>query len=92
MELSRRGSHYQVWGGRLLKTLSSLLAYHVTPGRVTAAEAAVLMSARTVHGQPLTLAEENGKVMADHARVLQADIPCANGIIHVIDHVISPKD
>ncbi|MDQ2730532.1 MAG: fasciclin domain-containing protein [Armatimonadota bacterium] len=73
------------------KTLSSVLEYHVIPGRVSAAEAAGLVSARTVQGQPLMLAEENGRVMVDHARVLQADIPCANGFIHVIDHVVSPK-
>jgi uncharacterized surface protein with fasciclin (FAS1) repeats len=32
-----------------------------------------------------------GSVMIDNAKVVQADIECSNGVIHVIDTVILPK-
>jgi len=30
-------------------------------------------------------------VMVDNAKVVQADVECSNGVIHVIDTVIMPK-
>lgn len=71
--------------------LTAVLTYHVVPGQVTAAEAMKLSSARTVNGQSLTLRVKDGAVLVDDAKVVQADIPASNGVIHVIDAVILPK-
>ena len=35
---------------------------------------------------------KDGKVMLDKAQVVKTDIPCKNGVIHVIDTVIMPKE
>ena len=35
---------------------------------------------------------DGGKVKVDNANVVKTDIRCANGVIHVIDAVILPKN
>jgi len=67
--------------------LAAILTYHVVPGKVMSGDILKLKSAKTVQGgsAPLGLA-------VDNARVVQADIACSNGVIHVIDNVILPKE
>jgi transforming growth factor-beta-induced protein len=38
----------------------------------------------------VTIAVEDGKVKINEATVIEADIECANGVIHVIDAVLMP--
>ncbi len=71
--------------------LTAILTYHVVPGRVMAAQAAKLTSAKTVNGASLTIHATGGNVMVDNATVTTADIACSNGVIHVIDTVVLPK-
>ncbi len=72
--------------------LQAILTYHVVPGRAAAAEVTKMDSAKTVLGQSLTIKVKDGKVMVDGATVTQTDIDCSNGLIHVIDGVVMPKD
>jgi len=71
--------------------LSAILTYHVVPGKVMAAQAATVPSAKTANGASLTIHAMGGKVMVDNANVLETDIECTNGVIHVIDTVVLPK-
>jgi uncharacterized surface protein with fasciclin (FAS1) repeats len=71
-------------------TLTSILTYHVVPGKVMAADVVGLDSATTVNGEDLSIEVEGDTVMVDGAAVVQADIECSNGVIHVIDSVIMP--
>jgi uncharacterized surface protein with fasciclin (FAS1) repeats len=71
--------------------LAAILTYHVVPGKVMAAQAAKLPSAKTVNGESLTIHAMGGTVMVDNATVTTADIACTNGVIHVIDTVVLPK-
>lgn len=73
------------------KKLTSILTYHVVSGKVKAADAAKLTTAKTVNGQSIKIAAKDGTVMINDAKVTQADIETANGVIHVIDKVILPK-
>ena len=70
--------------------LISVLTYHVVPGKVMAADAMKLSSAKTVQGQSLTIKSTDG-VTVDGAKVIAADIACSNGVIHIIDTVVLPK-
>jgi uncharacterized surface protein with fasciclin (FAS1) repeats len=72
------------------KALTDVLTYHVVSGKVTAADVVKLTSAKTVQGQPVTIAVKDGKVMVNGANVVKTDIMCGNGVIHVIDAVIMP--
>jgi len=69
--------------------LTDVLTYHVVPGRVFAAEAAMLSSAPTLQGTDLPLAA-NGGVEVGDAHVVAADLQASNGVIHVIDRVLLP--
>jgi len=71
--------------------LVAVLTYHVVPGQVAAAEVVKLNAAKTVNGQRVDIQVENGQVRIDQATVVKADIPCTNGIIHVVDRVLLPS-
>lgn len=70
--------------------LAAILAYHVVPGKVMAAEVKT-MKAATVNGQELSIKAEGGKVTVDNAKVIKTDVAARNGVIHVIDTVVLPK-
>lgn len=62
--------------------LSSVLTYHVIPGRLTAADLVEAGEATTVNGDVVTLAQLD---------VADADVEASNGIIHVLDTVLIPS-
>jgi uncharacterized surface protein with fasciclin (FAS1) repeats len=72
--------------------LTRILTYHVVAGKVMAADAAKLTSAKAVSGDTLTIAARGAGVMIDKAKVVTADVAASNGVIHVIDTVILPKE
>jgi len=72
--------------------LIQILTYHVVAGKVTAADVSKLTSADTLAKLPVTVKVDMGKVMINDATVTKADIMASNGVIHVIDTVLLPKD
>ncbi|MGI9473521.1 MAG: fasciclin domain-containing protein [Rubripirellula sp.] len=72
--------------------LISILTYHVVPGKVMAKDVVKLTGAKTVQGSEAKIQVKDGNVMVDKAKVVKTDIPCLNGVIHVIDTVILPKE
>lgn len=68
--------------------LKRLLTYHVVAGKVMAAEVSKLPTAKTLQGQNVGIANKNG-VKVNDANVIKADIACDNGVIHVIDTVLT---
>jgi uncharacterized surface protein with fasciclin (FAS1) repeats len=74
------------------KKLQRILTYHVVAGKVTAADVVKLQSAKAVSGDTLTIKTQGGGVQVDNAQVVKTDIAATNGVIHVIDAVMLPKD
>ena len=72
-------------------TLSDILQYHVVSGEVPAANVSECMTATAVNGQQLAFTVDGG-VMINDANVTLADVVTSNGIIHVIDKVLTPTD
>jgi uncharacterized surface protein with fasciclin (FAS1) repeats len=72
--------------------LIAILTYHVVPGRVTASQVAKMANAKTVEGSAVAIRASGGAVTVDGARVVSADVAASNGVIHVIDKVLMPKD
>lgn len=70
--------------------LQGVLTYHVVAGKVLAADVLKLKSAKSVQSQDLTIDTTEG-VKVDGANVVQTDILCINGVIHIIDSVMLPK-
>lgn len=69
--------------------LTAILTYHVIPGNVMAKDVKP-MSVATVQGSKATITVEDGTVMIDGAKVIKTDLIGSNGVIHVIDKVITP--
>jgi uncharacterized surface protein with fasciclin (FAS1) repeats len=74
------------------KELQAILTYHVVAGSVKAADVVKLKSAKTVQGQEVGILVNKNGVYLDNAKVVKTDIMASNGVIHVIDNVIMPKD
>ena len=70
--------------------LQAILKYHVSPGATGLASALKAGSAKTVQGESVSIAFTDGRVKVGEAAVLDADIACSNGVIHVIDSVLLP--
>ena len=86
-----------------IKTLQTILTYHVVAGKMNASDIAKTIKAgngkaklKTVSGGTLTawmkgkdlyLTDENN----NSAKVTIADVNQSNGVIHVIDGVVTPK-
>ena len=71
--------------------LTALLTYHVVPGEVMSTDLKNGMTIKTVPGENLIISLANGGIMVNDAKVVEADIICTNGVIHVIDTVLIPK-
>lgn len=71
--------------------LAAILKYHVVPGKFAAADVAKLSNANTVNGKPVKISATDG-VKVNDAKVVKADVPATNGVIHVIDAVLLPPD
>ena len=73
------------------QTLSNILLYHVVAGAVPASDVAECGEATAVNGQPLAFTVGDS-VMVNDANVSIADVNTSNGVIHVIDKVLSPTN
>lgn len=73
--------------------LTDVLTYHVTKGTLSA-DALTKSNGQTItmlNGKPAKIEVKDGKVYIDGAKVLRADLPVGNGVIHVIDTVLTPQ-
>ena len=76
--------------------LTKILTYHVVPGKVMAADlpaADAGVATATVAGLDLSVrVEADGSAKANEATITTADIEASNGVFHVIDTVLLPKE
>lgn len=71
--------------------LKKMLLYHVVNKELMAAEVMRLGSINTLQGQSLLIDISNSAIFVNgNAKVITADIVCSNGVIHVIDTVLTP--
>jgi len=69
--------------------LQSILKHHVVPGKHMASDVVRHESLDTLEGGSLNVSTEGGCRIND-ATVVQADIQCTNGVVHLIDTVLMP--
>ncbi len=72
--------------------LVKLLTYHVLPESASAAQLGNATQIKTVEGQELMIVTKTDSVMINGAKVLIADVPASNGLIHAIDKVLLPPE
>jgi uncharacterized surface protein with fasciclin (FAS1) repeats len=73
--------------------LVAILMYHVLAGKVMAADALKLdgKPAKTLNGQDISVSVKDGNVLLNGGKVIIADVPASNGVIHAIDTVLLPQ-
>jgi uncharacterized surface protein with fasciclin (FAS1) repeats len=69
--------------------LKAVLAYHVVPGKVMAADVKN-GNTKTVNGANVALSKAGEFVTIEEALVQKADIPATNGVVHIVDAVLIP--
>lgn len=72
--------------------LTDILLYHVIPGKVMATDVSDGLIADTALGTSVFFKLDMGKAYINEAQIILTDIEASNGVIHVIDTVILPKD
>jgi uncharacterized surface protein with fasciclin (FAS1) repeats len=72
--------------------LTSILTYHVAPGRLTAERVVEMDRVETLNGQQPAIETNAGSVKIAGANITATDIAASNGVIHVIDSVMMPSD
>lgn len=71
--------------------LADVLQYHIVIDAADSAELARLNAAQSTTAQPLIISLGTaGELFVNDAQVVYADIPASNGIIHVINGVLTP--
>ena len=71
------------------EAMVNLVTAHVTP-MIIRAQDVYEGEIPTISSRPLIIKIENGQPTISGTKIVQADIPANNGIIHVIDKVILP--
>jgi uncharacterized surface protein with fasciclin (FAS1) repeats len=71
--------------------LKALLTYHVVEGKVMSKDVLTMdgKTAKTVNGADLAVSTKDGVKLNADTTVTKTDIECSNGVIHVIDTVLS---
>ncbi|MFL2940630.1 MAG: fasciclin domain-containing protein, partial [Candidatus Poseidoniales archaeon] len=72
------------------ETLANILTYHVVSGKVMSTDLSNGMIATALNGGTLAFSIFEGNVSVNGAKVILADVPVSNGVIHVIDKVMIP--
>ena len=69
--------------------LKDLLTYHVVPA-LTLAKDVKNSTVKALNGDPLALSKAGDFVTVENAAVVQADVLASNGVIHIVDTVMTP--
>ncbi|MGC4061311.1 MAG: fasciclin domain-containing protein [Aquabacterium sp.] len=70
--------------------LKATLGYHIVPGLVKSSSIEGAMPLTTSTGAKMAVSKAGEFVTVDDGLVVKADVPAGNGVIHVIDTVLTP--
>lgn len=71
--------------------LTSVLTFHVVPGKYTSESLSNGQILTTVNGQTLEVEKSAGSVTVNGAQISSADVMSSNGVVHVISSVLLPE-
>lgn len=72
--------------------LVNILKYHVVAGKHLAADVGKMKTSKMLNGKETTITTKDNSVMIDNAKITKTDVACSNGVIHMINTVLMPKD
>lgn len=73
------------------KQLVDLLKYHVVAGKLTAKELVKAEQSKTLQGGSVKIGISDGRLTIEQSNVIRSDIMADNGVIQVIDRVLTPS-
>ncbi len=73
------------------KKLRQVLEYHVIEGKLDSKALKEKGKIKTLEGHEVTISERGNSIYADDVLVQTIDLPCSNGMIHILDGVIMPQ-
>lgn len=72
--------------------LVSILKYHVVSGRLYSEDAVAVGSAKTLQGGRISVNIAGGAARINTSKLVATDVDASNGVIHIIDSVLMPKE
>ena len=72
--------------------LKSIIAYHIVPEDISSYELKNRLLMKTYQGEDLTISTSGDTIKVNNATIKQSDIKCNNGVIHIIDTLLIPKE
>ncbi|HEY9787812.1 MAG TPA: fasciclin domain-containing protein [Candidatus Obscuribacterales bacterium] len=72
------------------KKLRQVLEYSIVKGKLNSTSLKSMGSVKTMEGHEIRISEQGGNLYADKVMIKVANLPCTNGMIHVLDGVIMP--
>jgi len=72
-----------------IKELDSVLTYHVLPEAVQSKDLKPYQDVKTVQGDLVRIVVAGGSVYVNNAKVVTPNVEATNGVVHVIDHVLT---
>ncbi|HEY9734396.1 MAG TPA: fasciclin domain-containing protein [Drouetiella sp.] len=70
--------------------LKHVLQYMVVEGKIKTVDLRKEPTLKTMEGHSMKVTTKGTDIYADKSMILTTDIPCSNGVIHVLDEVIMP--
>lgn len=72
--------------------LIDTLGLHLVPGRISSNELLINKKARTFFGHTIDFTLRDGQLAVQDAKIIKADIQASNGVVHIIDSVITKNE
>ena len=70
--------------------LQEFIACHIFTGAYPSSDLATMKELQTRDGRRLAIAKDDRGMRIGNAHVIESDIVCSNGIIHIVDTVLTP--
>jgi uncharacterized surface protein with fasciclin (FAS1) repeats len=70
--------------------LTAILTYHVLPSKVLSSDLQPQQSVATVQGKNVDISAANGGASINGCSIVETDVEASNGVVHVIDCVLTP--
>lgn len=77
-----------LWANK--EKLKQVLQYQVVDGSVKTVDLRKEPKLKSMEGHSISITTKGTDIYADKSLILMTDIPCSNGVIHVLDEVIMP--
>jgi uncharacterized surface protein with fasciclin (FAS1) repeats len=74
------------------EALKKLLLFHVVEGKMLATDVVGKTELKTVSGETVKIKNLGEKVKIANAKIVKTDILATNGVIHVVNKVMMPKE